>query len=47
MMMGEITARNMLSRLKLLIKLLLLHLVDCLYYCVIIFFFFLLNNSIA
>jgi len=30
--MGEIIARNMLSRLKLLIKLLLLHLIGCLYY---------------
>ena len=30
--MGEIVARNTLSRLKLLIKLSLLHLVDCLYY---------------
>ena len=34
--MGEIIARNMLSWLKLLIiKLLLLHLVGCLYYCII------------
>jgi hypothetical protein len=32
--MGEIVSRNMLSWLKLLIKLLLLHLVGCLYYCV-------------
>ena len=32
--MGEVIARNMLSSLKLLIKLLLLHLVGCLYYCV-------------
>ena len=32
--MGEITARNMLCWLKLLIKLLLLHLVGCLYYCI-------------
>ena len=32
--MGEIIARNMLSLLKLLIKLLLLHLVGCLYYCI-------------
>ena len=32
--MGEIIARNMLSWLKLLIKLLLLHLVGCLYYCI-------------
>jgi len=32
--MGEIIARNMLNWLKLLIKLLLLHLVGCLYYCV-------------
>jgi len=32
--MGEITARNTLSRLKLLIKLSLLHLVGCLYYCI-------------
>ena len=32
--MGEIIARNMLSRLKLLIKLLLLRLVGCLYYCI-------------
>jgi len=32
LMMGESIARNMLSRLKLLIKLLLLHLVGCLYY---------------
>ena len=33
--MGEIIARNMLSRLQLLtIKLLLLHLVDCLYECI-------------
>ena len=32
--MGEIIARNMLSWFKLLIKLLLLHLVGCLYYCV-------------
>ena len=31
--MGEIIARNMLSSLKLLIKLLLLHPVGCLYYC--------------
>jgi len=31
--MGEIIARNMLSLLKLLIKLLLLHLVGCLHYC--------------
>ena len=31
--MGEIIARNLLSWLKLLIKLLLLHLVGCLYYC--------------
>jgi len=31
--MGEIIARNMLSWLKLLIKLLLLHLDGCLYYC--------------
>ena len=33
-MMGEIIARNVLSWLKLLIKLLLLHLVGCLYYCI-------------
>jgi hypothetical protein len=32
--MGEIIARNMLSWLTLLIKLLLLHLVGCLYYCI-------------
>jgi len=32
--MGEIIARNVLSWLKLLIKLLLLHLVGCLYYCI-------------
>ena len=32
--MGEIIPRNMLSWLKLLIKLLLLHLVGCLYYCI-------------
>jgi len=32
--MGEIIARNILSWLKLLIKLLLLHLVGCLYYCI-------------
>jgi len=32
--MDEIIARNMLSWLKLLIKLLLLHLVGCLYYCI-------------
>jgi len=32
--MGEIIARSMLSWLKLLIKLLLLHLVGCLYYCI-------------
>ena len=32
--MGEISARNMLSSLKLLIKLLFLHLVGCLYYCI-------------
>jgi len=32
--MGEIIARNMLSCLKLFIKLLLLHLVGCLYYCI-------------
>jgi len=32
--MGEIIARNMLSWLKLLIKLLLLHLVGCLHYCI-------------
>ena len=32
--MGEIIARNMLNRLKLLIKLLLLHLVGCLCYCI-------------
>ena len=32
--MGEIIARNMLSWFKLLIKLLLLHLVGCLYYCI-------------
>ena len=32
--MGEIIVRNMLSWLKLLIKLLLLHLVGCLYYCI-------------
>jgi len=32
--MGEIIARIMLSWLKLLIKLLLLHLVGCLYYCI-------------
>ena len=32
--MGEIIARNMLSCLKLLIKLLLLHPVGCLYYCI-------------
>ena len=32
--MGEIIARNMLSWLKLLIKLLLLHLIGCLYYCI-------------
>ena len=32
--MGEIIARNMLSCLKLLINLLLLHLVGCLYYCI-------------
>jgi len=32
--MGEIIAQNMLSWLKLLIKLLLLHLVGCLYYCI-------------
>jgi len=32
--MGEIIARNMLSWLKLLIKLLLLHLVGCLCYCI-------------
>ena len=32
--MGEIIARNMFSLLKLLIKLLLLHLVSCLYYCI-------------
>jgi len=31
--MGEIIGRNMLSWLKLLIKLLMLHLVGCLYYC--------------
>jgi len=37
--MGEIIARNMLSWLKLLIKLLLLHLVSCLYYCIILFVF--------
>ena len=35
MRMGEIIAWNVLSWLKLLIKLLLLHLVDCLYYCTI------------
>jgi len=32
--MGEIIARNMLSWLKLLIKLLLLHLVGCFHYCI-------------
>ena len=32
--LGEIIARNMSSWLKLLIKLLLLHLVGCLYYCI-------------
>jgi len=32
--MGEIIVRNMLSWLKLLIKLLMLHLVGCLYYCI-------------
>ena len=32
--MGEIIARNVFSWLKLLIKLLLLHLVGCLYYCI-------------
>jgi len=32
--MGEIIARNMLNWLKLLIKLLLLHLVGCLYFCI-------------
>jgi len=32
--MGEIIARNMLNLLKLLIKLLLLHLVGCLCYCI-------------
>jgi len=32
--MGEIIARNMLSWLKLLIKLLLFLLVGCLYYCI-------------
>jgi len=34
--MGEIIARNMLSWMKLLIKLLILHLVGCLYYCKIL-----------
>jgi len=34
LMVGEIIVRNMLSWLKLLIKLLLLHLVGCLYYCI-------------
>ena len=32
--MGEIISRNMLSGLKLLIKLLFLHLFGCLYYCI-------------
>ena len=32
--MGEIIARNMLNWLKLLVKLLFLHLVGCIYYCV-------------
>jgi len=35
--MGEIITRKMLSWLKLLRKLLLLHLVGCLYYCIILY----------
>ena len=42
--MGEIIVRNMLSWLKLLIKLLLLHLVGCLYYCSLLSVFFSCSN---